>query len=83
MTCPYSYEVNSEYKTEAKLKKKELDDLFGGASAWENVDRTEARCPKNECGHNLAFFMQVQIRSADEPMTCFYKCCQCATRWSD
>jgi DNA-directed RNA polymerase III subunit RPC11 len=30
-----------------------------------------AVCPK--CSHNKAFFMQVQIRSGDEPMTTFYK----------
>jgi DNA-directed RNA polymerase subunit M/transcription elongation factor TFIIS len=33
--------------------------------------RPAARCPK--CSHEKAFFMQVQIRSADEPMTIFYK----------
>jgi DNA-directed RNA polymerase III subunit RPC11 len=30
-------------------------------------------CPK-ECGSDRAFFMQIQIRSADEPSTTFYKC---------
>jgi len=29
-------------------------------------------CPK-ECGSDRAFFMQIQIRSADEPSTTFYK----------
>jgi len=29
-------------------------------------------CPK-ECGSNRAFYMQIQIRSADEPSTTFYK----------
>jgi hypothetical protein len=29
-------------------------------------------CPK-ECGSERAFFMQIQIRSADEPSTTFYK----------
>lgn len=40
-------------------------------------------CPK--CSHNRAFFMQIQTRSADEPMTTFYKCCNmaCAHRWRD
>lgn len=30
-------------------------------------------CPK--CEHPRAYFMQIQTRSADEPMTTFYKCC--------
>ena len=29
-----------------------------------------------------AFFVQMQIRSADEPMTTFYRCTHCANRWS-
>ncbi|KAK7478658.1 hypothetical protein BaRGS_00030121 [Batillaria attramentaria] len=62
---------------------KEVDDVLGGAAAWENVDATEATCPK--CEHNRAFFMQIQTRSADEPMTTFYKCCrmECGHRWRD
>ena len=39
------------------------------------------RCPK--CEHNRAYFMQMQTRSADEPMTTFYKCCECGHRWKD
>ncbi|XP_009976900.1 PREDICTED: DNA-directed RNA polymerase III subunit RPC10, partial [Tauraco erythrolophus] len=40
-------------------------------------------CPK--CEHPRAYFMQIQTRSADEPMTTFYKCCnaQCGHRWRD
>merc|ERR1712212_606843 len=54
-----------------------------GAAAWENVDSTEETCPK--CSHNRAFFMQIQTRSADEPMTTFYKCCkmECGHRWKE
>jgi DNA-directed RNA polymerase III subunit RPC11 len=29
-----------------------------------------------------AYFVQMQIRSADEPMTTFYKCTRCKNRWS-
>ncbi|NXV95434.1 RPC10 polymerase, partial [Calonectris borealis] len=62
---------------------KEVDDVLGGAAAWENVDSTAEPCPK--CEHPRAYFMQIQTRSADEPMTTFYKCCnaQCGHRWRD
>ncbi|CAI5530669.1 unnamed protein product [Closterium sp. Naga37s-1] len=62
---------------------KEVDDVLGGEDAWKNVDKTEASCPK--CGHSQAFFMQIQTRSADEPMTIFYKCCnmRCGYRWKE
>ena len=32
-----------------------------------------AQCPREGCDGSQAFFYQVQIRSADEPMTTFYK----------
>lgn len=40
-------------------------------------------CPK--CGHTEAFYMQIQTRSADEPMTIYYKCCNfsCGFRWKE
>lgn len=62
---------------------KEIDDVLGGEDAWKNVDSTEARCP--ECSHDHAYFMQLQTRSADEPMTTFYRCCnpQCNHNWRD
>ena len=96
--------------TSMKLKEKEVDDVLGGAEAWENVDQTDgeldgvfacgcllpcvgnthacmhvtittARCPK--CSNTRAYFFQLQIRSADEPMTTFYKCVKCAANWND
>ena len=33
------------------------------------------QCPKEGCDGEEAAFFQVQIRSADEPMTGFYKVC--------
>ena len=42
-----------------------------------------ATCPK--CEHKRAFLMQIQTRSADEPMTTCYKCCNmsCSHQWRD
>ena len=80
--CPYTFEIRSKYSTEVELKhRKEADDLLGAKDAWDNVDKTKTRCP--ECAHDLAYFHQLQIRSADEPMTCFYKCCKCSARWQE
>ena len=33
------------------------------------------QCPNERCNNNEAFFYLLQIRSADEPMTAFYKVC--------
>ena len=40
-----------------------------------------ARCP--HCENKLAYFKQIQVRSADEPMTTFYKCTECGGRWNE
>lgn len=50
---------------------KEVDDILGGAAAWENADCTDATCPK--CDNRRAYYYQVQTRSADEPMSTFYR----------
>ncbi|KAK6041477.1 transcription factor S-II [Cooperia oncophora] len=44
---------------------------------------TNERCPK--CSNDRAYFMQIQTRSADEPMTIFYRCANadCGHRWKD
>ena len=42
-----------------------------------------ATCPK--CENNRAYYMQIQIRSADEPSSIFYKCCRnsCGHQWRE
>lgn len=83
-TCPYSFDISIPFSNVTVPKnKKAVDDILGGAAAWENVDRTAAVCPNSKCGHGEAFFMQMQIRSADEPMSVFYKCCKCGHQWND
>ena len=37
------------------------------------MQRSAAQCSREGCDGAQAFFYQVQIRSADEPMTTFYK----------
>ncbi|KAL5275311.1 POLR3K family protein [Megaselia abdita] len=82
-TCPYIFNIKQKITTKIYPKLKEVDHVMGGSAAWENVDSTEAECP--ECSHKRAYFMQIQTRSADEPMTTFYKCCNqiCGHNWRD
>ncbi|KAJ7565184.1 hypothetical protein O6H91_02G051800 [Diphasiastrum complanatum] len=82
-TCPYVYPIDRQISKKMPLAKKEVDDVLGGEEAWKNVDRTQVTCPRCTYGH--AYFMQIQIRSADEPMTTFYKCCSknCSFQWRD
>ena len=47
---------------------------YGGERRWKTLTVLSiAQCPREGCGGGEAFFYQVQIRSADEPMTTFYK----------
>ena len=80
-TCPYKYNLDKTFTSKVKLKKKVLDDVLGGDEAWKNVDRAMARCPF--CANDQAYFQLRQIRSADEPSTIFYKCCNCMKQWND
>ena len=63
-TCPYTHDITKTYSSRVKLTRKEVDDVLGGADAWENVDRTETVCPA--CSHTTAYFMQMQIRSVSD-----------------
>ncbi|HIQ29485.1 MAG TPA: transcription factor S [Candidatus Caldiarchaeum subterraneum] len=38
-------------------------------------------CPN--CGHNEAYWWTVQTRSADEPMTQFFRCVKCSHTWRE
>jgi DNA-directed RNA polymerase III subunit RPC11 len=80
-TCSFSSKIATAVQKKAFPPRKVVDDILGGAAAWENVDRTMTVCPL--CNHNQAYFMQIQIRSADEPMSVFYKCVKCSHQWND
>jgi DNA-directed RNA polymerase III subunit RPC11 len=92
-TCPYIFAISGKITKKVSLSRKEVDDVLGGPDAWKNVEQTDgkttnsiklrlsAKCEK--CGHTRAFFMMIQIRSADEPMSIFYKCSSCGHRWRE
>lgn len=83
-TCPYEFLVAGIQLFDRKvLPRKEVDDVLGGEGAWDNVDQTTAQCPIDSCGNDKAYFFQLQIRSADEPMTTFYKCTKCNHQWRE
>ncbi|XP_014473167.1 PREDICTED: DNA-directed RNA polymerase III subunit RPC10-like isoform X2 [Dinoponera quadriceps] len=82
-TCPYIHNITHKISSRTYYKRKEFIDVQSSSAAWEGVDSTDERCP--QCSHPRAYYMQLQTRSADEPMTIFYRCCdpKCMYTWRE
>jgi len=83
-TCPFVFKLeDNRLCISEDLSRKKGEDVLGGADAWKDVARTDARCPSETCSERMAYFRQMQIRSADEPMTTFYRCVACGKQWKE
>ena len=81
-TCPYIFNVNQRIKRKEIFDEFKVKDLvYGGKEEWANVPTTEAICSK--CENNKAYYKEIQIRSADEPTTIFYRCTKCEFEWRE
>lgn len=80
-SCPYKLAIRDRIESIKYSKLKEVDDVLNDANTWKNVDQADTKCPK--CEHEKAYFMQMQIRSADEPSTTFYRCVSCSHNWKE
>ncbi len=74
-SCPYEFAISSPLYQRREFARREKEDVFGGPGAWDNAQKTRVQCAADKCEGDEAAFFQVQIRSADEPMTSFYKVC--------
>jgi len=72
-------------KTTTKSKKEEdedKDDEDTELGDMSTQPKTEIRCgASSECDGSAAYFVQMQIRSADEPPTTIYQCVKCKNTW--
>jgi len=82
-TCPYVYLLTKRFYERKLFQRTEREEVFGGPGAWDNAQKGNVQCPKEGCDGNEAAYFQVQIRSADEPMTSFFKCMTCDNRWRE
>ena len=74
LTCPYFHPITRPLFSRQNFEREqERDDVIGGPGAWDNAQKGRAQCPQEGCNGDEAAYFQVQIRSADEPMTTFYK----------
>ena len=80
LTCDYTYPIEDPVRIDVPLVPKEADRIIGGDEAWSGAPETgDVRCEK--CGCKTAYYREMQTRSADEPMTLFYKCKGCGDLW--
>ena len=57
--------------------------MIGGKDAWNDANKTTVQCPNGECNGREAAFYSVQIRSADEPSTNFFRVSWVWGWWGD
>ncbi|CEM08106.1 unnamed protein product [Vitrella brassicaformis CCMP3155] len=79
-SCPYVFRITEKVTRKTTFEQRKRDEVFG-KEMWDGAPRTQVVCPG--CGHREAFFKQMQIRSGDEPMTSFYRCCSCEKHWRE
>ncbi|CAI4218238.1 unnamed protein product [Parascedosporium putredinis] len=68
--CPYIYPITHPLYSRTLFERKAQEDEIGPTD-WSNAAKADVQCAKEGCPGMEAAFFQVQIRSADEPMTTF------------
>lgn len=83
--CGYAKPLETQLQIISKSsgKREKSDVVVVGENSNEKVLPTtsDVICP--ECGHNEAYWWTVQTRSADEPMTQFFRCVRCNHTWRE
>jgi DNA-directed RNA polymerase III subunit RPC11 len=77
----YTHTIENEMRRSVLFKPRESDAVVGGDNELELAATCEKRC--TNCGSEKAMFIEMQTRSADEPMTIFYQCVSCRKVWKE
>ncbi|GER36615.1 DNA-directed RNA polymerase subunit [Striga asiatica] len=80
-TCPYVCRVENKIKQHTPLVRKPMEPIFSEDDQKVINKTSGVSCPA--CGHGEASYIEVQTRSADEPMTIFYRCTKCKSTWKE
>ena len=74
--------VERVQQQERQLHQSYIDMLKEKQDAVENLaDQKDSVLHCRRCGSSNLHFVQLQTRSADEPMTCFLTCNACKNKW--
>jgi len=80
-SCGFKSKESTGVEIKEKLKKDTKPKLAVIEEEKEAYPLVDAKCTK--CGHNKAYFWEIQTRAADEPATKFFKCEKCKHTWRD
>ncbi|XP_044756423.1 DNA-directed RNA polymerase III subunit RPC10 [Coccinella septempunctata] len=84
-TCPFRGPLDYHVRVvSTRQKKDDPENSFLDINEQRKlIPTTTENCPK--CNHPKAYYHQMQTRSADEPMTIFYRCCdpKCNYSWKE
>lgn len=78
-TCNYVFKVTETMRRPLQYTKKASETFIWTSEQEGEGDQIEITCPN--CSNNKALFKMLQIRSADEGSTLFYKCLKCKFTW--
>ncbi|KAK1934038.1 putative transcription factor S-II protein [Babesia divergens] len=83
LRCSYEFPVTRRFhKTTVYTEfTKEVPRSPQSGNEFEHAPKIIAVCPS--CHNKEAYFMSIQTRSADEPMTQFFVCTACRHRWKE
>ncbi len=80
ISCGCGYKSDSaELKIKVRSAKEKETKLDVVEKEEEVHSSAEQKCPK--CGHEKAYYWEIQMRAADEPATLFFRCQKCRHTW--
>jgi len=81
--CGYTKKMSGDYVIISKSSRRQKASVtvLEDEETEIHPKTTDVQCPS--CGNREAYWWSVQTRSADEPMTQFFRCTRCGHTWRE